>query len=58
MSRADYEKILDPSNPMPSEEVIKKLREMILRDGLPDTEGVCYFITLFLIVFVHFKCLD
>lgn len=42
MSRADYEQLLDPSNTMSSDEIIKKLRQMILQDGLPDPEGVCY----------------
>ena len=40
MSRADFEAVLDPSNGLTGDQVIQKLREMILADGLPDTEGV------------------
>jgi hypothetical protein len=43
MSRGDFEKLIDPNNPESAEETIEKLKLMILQQGLPDEEAVCYY---------------
>ncbi|KAH7831417.1 Tre-2/Bub2/Cdc16 (TBC) domain-containing protein C [Monocercomonoides exilis] len=40
MTRVDYEKLLDPSNSFTCDEILGKLRSLILSEGLPDSEGI------------------
>ena len=43
MSQEDYEEVLRTTSTSSCEEIITKLREMILQVGIPDTVGVCAF---------------
>jgi hypothetical protein len=51
MSRADFEELLSPDNGIPCDEVIQKLQNIILKEGLPDSEGVFSFVSVHLMFF-------